>query len=130
MAKRTGIFYIDKIKVNRGHTMTNMLRNRRTKDWARLAMRAGLLLTDAKLWSAVQNQMRDRADDMSDVINEKYEDASSRLANASDALRGRSQWPSWGSFLLGVGIGTGIGILVAPGAVDKVRNAYNERAAA
>jgi hypothetical protein len=130
MAKRTGIFYIDKIKVNRGHTMTNMLRNRRTKDWARLAMRAGLLLTDAKLWSAVQNQMRDRADDMSDVINEKYEDASSRLANASDALRGRSQWPSWGSFLLGVGIGTGIGILVAPGAVDKVRDAYNERAAA
>jgi hypothetical protein len=110
--------------------MTNMLRNRRTKDWARLAMRAGLLLTDAKLWSAVQNQMRDRADDMSDVINEKYEDASSRLANASEALRGRSQWPSWGSFLLGVGIGTGIGILVAPGAVDKVRNAYNERAAA
>jgi hypothetical protein len=110
--------------------MTNMLRNRRTKDWARLAMRAGLLLTDAKLWSAMQNQMRDRADEMGDAINEKYEDASSRLANASDALRGRSQWPSWGTFLIGVGIGTGIGILVAPGAADKVRNAYNERAAA
>ena len=110
--------------------MTNMLRNRRTKDWARLAMRAGLLLTDAKLWSVVQNQMRDRVDEMSETINEKYEDASSRLASASDALRGRSQWPSWGSFLLGVGIGTGIGMLVAPGAVDKVRDKFNERAAA
>jgi hypothetical protein len=130
MAKRTGIFYIDEINHTRGQTMTNMLSNKRTKDWARLAMRAGLLLTDAKLWSAVQNQMRDRADEMGDAINEKYEDASSRLANASDALRGRSQWPSWGSFLLGVGIGTGIGILVAPGAVDKVRDAFNERAAA
>ena len=110
--------------------MTNMFRNRRTKDWARLAMRAGLLLTDAKLWQAVQNQMHDRADEMSDAINEKYEDASSRLANASEALRGRSQWPSWGTFLLGVGVGAGVGILFAPGAVDKVRDAFNERAAA
>lgn len=110
--------------------MTNMLRNRRTKDWARLAMRAGLLLTDAKLWSAVQNQMRDRADGLNDAINEKYEDASERLSNAGDALRGRSQWPSWGSFLLGVGIGTGIGYLVAPTSFEKVRNAINERVAA
>ncbi len=110
--------------------MTNMLRNRRTKDWARLAMRAGLLMTDAKLWSAIQNQMRDRADGLNDAINEKYEDASERLSNASDALRGRSQWPSWGSFLLGVGIGTGIGYLVAPTSLDKVRNAFNEKIAA
>jgi hypothetical protein len=130
MVKESGISYISKINHTEVQTMTNMLRNKRTKDWARLAMRAGLLLTDAKLWSAVQNQMRDRVDEMSETINEKYDDASSRLANASDALRGRSQWPSWGSFLLGVGIGTGIGILVAPGAVDKVRDKFNERAAA
>jgi hypothetical protein len=110
--------------------MTNMLRKKRTKDWARLAMRAGLLLTDAKLWSAVQNQMRDRADEVSDAINDKYEDAQERLSNAGDALRGRSQWPSWGSFLLGVGIGTGIGYLVAPTPFEKVRNAFNDRAAA
>lgn len=109
--------------------MSNMFRNKRTKDWARLAMRAGLLLTDAKLWSVVQNQMRDRADDISEAINDKYEDASDRLSNASDALRGRSQWPSWGTFLLGVGIGAGIGMLVAPPSIDKVR-AFNERAAA
>src|SRR5215468_8640425 len=110
--------------------MTNMLRNRRAKDWARLAMRAGLLLTDAKLWSAVQNQMRDRADEMSDAINEKYQDASERLSNASDALRGQNQWPSWGSFLLGLGIGTGIGYLVAPTSFERVRNTFNDRAAA
>jgi hypothetical protein len=110
--------------------MSNMLRNKRKKDWARLAMRAGLLLTDAKLWSAVQNQMRDRADDISDVINEKYQDASERISNAGDALRGRSQWPSWGTFLLGVGIGTGIGYLVAPSSFERVRNAFNEKAAA
>jgi len=93
-------------------------------------MKAGLLLTDAKLWSAVQNQMRDRADDISDVINEKYQDASERFSHASDALRGRSQWPSWGTFLLGVGIGTGIGYLVAPSSFERVRNAFNEKAAA
>jgi len=87
-------------------------------------------MTDAKLWSAIQNQMRDRADEMSDAINEKYRDASDRFSNASDALRGRSQWPSWGTFLLGVGIGTGIGYLVAPASFDRVRNAFNDRAAA
>lgn len=110
--------------------MSNMLRRKRTKDWARLAMRAGLLLTDAKLWSAIQNQMHDRVDDISDALNEKYEDASDRLSNASDALRGRNQWPSWGTFLVGVGIGTGIGLLVAPTSRDRVRSAFNERAAA
>jgi gas vesicle protein len=93
-------------------------------------MRAGLLLTDAKLWSAIQNQMHDRVDDISDALNEKYEDASDRLSNASDALRGRNQWPSWGTFLVGVGIGTGIGLLVAPTSRDRVRSAFNERAAA
>lgn len=110
--------------------MSNMLRKKQTKDWARLAMRAGLLLTDAKLWSAVQNQMRDRADDITDAINEKYEDATTRLSDASDALRGRSQWPSWASFLLGIGIGTGVGILVAPRSIEKVRDAFKQRAAA
>jgi hypothetical protein len=110
--------------------MTNMLRNRRTKDWARLAMRAGLLLTDAKLWSAIQNQMRDRADEMSDAINEKYRDASERFSNASDALRGQSQWPSWGTFLIGVGIGTGIGYLVAPASFGRARTTFKDRAAA
>lgn len=110
--------------------MSNMLRKKRTKDWARLAMRAGLLLTDAKLWSAIQNQMHDRVDDISEAINEKYEDASDRLSNAGDALRGRSQWPSWGTFLLGVGIGTGIAFLVAPTSVEKMRAAFDDRAAA
>jgi len=93
-------------------------------------MRAGLLLTDAKLWSAVQNQMRDRADEMSDAINEKYEDASERVSNAGDALRGRSQWPTWGSFPARDRIGTGIGYLVAPTSVDRVRNTITDRAAA
>jgi gas vesicle protein len=93
-------------------------------------MKTGLLLTDAKLWSAIQSQMRDRADETSEAINEKYEDASTRLADASDALRGRRSWPSWGSFLLGVGIGTGIGFLVAPTSIEKVRNAFNDQAAA
>jgi hypothetical protein len=110
--------------------MTNMLRRKRTKDWARLAMKAGLLITDAKLWSAIQSQMRDRADEMSEAINEKYEDASTRLSDAGDALRGRRGWPNWGTFLLGVGIGTGIGFLVAPTSIEKVRNAFNDEAAA
>jgi hypothetical protein len=110
--------------------MTNMLRRKKTKDWARLAMRAGLLLTDAKLWSAVQNQMRDRAEEVSDAINEKYDDATSRLSDANDALRGRSGWPSWGTFLLGVGIGTGIGYLVTPTSIEKVREAFSDRTAA
>jgi len=52
------------------------------------------------------------------------------VSNGDDALRGRSQWPTWGSFLLGIGIGTGIGYLVAPTSVDRVRNAFTDRPAA
>ena len=107
-----------------------MLRRKQTKDWARLAMRAGLLLTDAKLWSAVQNQVRDRVGDVSDAINEKYEDASERLADANDALRGRNRWPSWGTFLIGVGVGGGVAMLLKPGSIEKVREAFSDQVAA
>ena len=99
------------------------------KDWARLAMKFGLMLTDAKLWSMVNDQMRDRAGDVGDVVRRKYEDTTDRLEAAGDALRGRKDW--FGrvtSLLAGVGVGVGIGLLLAPASGAETRAAIRDKA--
>ena len=90
-------------------------RGRSAKQWARFAMKIGLFLTDAKLWSAINDQLRERAEDLSDSMRGTYKETSSRLDNAQAALRGRTHW--FGStlgFLGGVGVGVGLGMLLAP----------------
>ena len=83
------------------------------KRWARLAMKFGLVLSDPKLWSALNDQLKDRADDMSDVIKDKYgvardqyQNTTDRLSDAAAALRGDSQWigPTLG-FVGGIAVG-------------------------
>jgi gas vesicle protein len=101
------------------------------KHWARLALKTGLLLTDAKLWQAVNDQIRDHAEDIGDDVKRKYEDATDRLQNASDALRGTSNdWVApLASFVGGIGIGIGLGILFAPNSGEETRAALRDRAA-
>ena len=105
-----------------------MMRNS-GKDWARLAMKFGLMLTDAKLWSMMNEQMRDRAEDVGDVVRRKYEDTTDRLEAAGNALRGRTDW--FGrvtSLLAGVGVGVGIGLLLAPASGAETRAALRDKA--
>jgi len=92
-----------------------MLRNRRTKGWASWAMRAGLLLTGMPkaCGRRSQNQMRDRAGEMSDAINEKIRKMRQNVCRMpATALAVRSQWRRLGgASAFGVcGIGTGMGI--------------------
>jgi len=60
---------------------------------ARLAAKLGLLLTEPKVRSAIANQVRDRADAVTDTIADKYEDALDRLEAAGAALQGRTYCP-------------------------------------
>jgi len=55
--------------------MRNFGSRNTVKDWARLAAKLGLLLTEPKVRSAIANQVRDRADAVTETIADKYEDA-------------------------------------------------------
>lgn len=106
------------------------LRGRSAKQWARFAMKTGLFLTDAKLWSAVNDRLKERANDFTDSVRESYKETSSRLDNTQAALRGRNHW--FGStlgFLGGVGIGVGLGMLLAPVSGERARSVIRGKAA-
>ncbi len=104
-------------------------RESKAKQWLRFAMKFGLLLTDAKMWDAVNEQLKERSDDVRGAMKEKYEDTTDRLREARNALQGRSDWvASTASFLGGVGIGVGLGILFAPVSGEEARAALRDKA--
>jgi gas vesicle protein len=110
------------------------------KDWVRLAAKLSLLFTEPKVRKAIGNQVKskvndfsdsvsDRYSDVSDAVASKYGDAVDRLEAAADAIHGKSQWPSHvAGFLLGIGVGAGIGILLAPAAGSETRESVREKA--
>ena len=101
----------------------------RAKDWVRLAAKVGVLLTEPKIRAAIADRLKDRVDDVTDQVTSKYEDAVDRLESAADALRGRRYWPSRvGGFLLGIGVGAGLGILLAPASGSETRQAVRDKA--
>ena len=109
--------------------MRNIRARKTMKDWARLAAKLGLLLTEPGVRAAIGDQLKDRADHMTDTITGKYQDAVDRLEAAGAALQGRSYWPSRTmGFLLGVGVGAGLGILLAPGSGRETREAIRGKA--
>ncbi len=107
--------------------------NRRTSDkirgWTRLAARFGVLLTEPKVRADISEMLRERGDSMADTVSDKYDDAVHRLGAAREALRGRTYWPSRVmGFLVGVGAGAGIGILLAPTSGSETREAIRGKA--
>lgn len=105
-------------------------KRRNAKQWARFAMKIGLFVTDAKLWSAISNQLRERAEDIGESVRGGYKETSSRLDDAQAALYGRSHW--FGStlgFLGGIGIGVGLGMLLAPVSGEEARSVIRGKAA-
>jgi uncharacterized protein YjbJ (UPF0337 family) len=100
------------------------------KYWVRLAAKLGLLLTEPGIRAMVAGQVKDRVDDVSDTVSRKYEDAVDRLEAAGAALQGRNYWPSRTTgFLLGIGLGAGLGVLLAPRAGSETREAIRGKAA-
>jgi gas vesicle protein len=120
--------------------MRNSQAQNTVKDWVRLAAKLSLLFTEPKIRKAIGDEFKGRVSDLSDSVSSKYgdvsdavsgkyEDAVERLEAAADALQGKSDWASHiGGFLLGVGIGAGIGILLAPASGSDTRESVRERA--
>jgi gas vesicle protein len=109
--------------------MRNKGSRHNAKDWARLALKLGLLLTEPKVRAAVGEQLKNRVDQVTETVASKYEDAMDRLEAAGAALQGRSYRPSRiVGFLLGVGVGAGLGILFAPASGSETREAIRGRA--
>jgi gas vesicle protein len=109
-------------------TMGTFTRKNAATKWARLALKFGLALTDAKLWADVRDRLQDSAEDARDEIRRRYDEGADRLQEANRALHGRNHWvaPTL-NFLGGVGLGVGLGILFAPVSGEEARTALRDK---
>ena len=83
------------------------------------------------LWkrAAISDRIKDSVDDVTDTVTRKYADAVDRLEAAADAFQGKGHWPTrLTGFLLGVGIGAGLGILLAPASGSEIRESVRDTA--
>jgi hypothetical protein len=112
-----------------GIIMRNFGTRKTARDWARMALDFGLFLTEPKVRAAAANQVRERVDNLKDNVSRRYDDAVERLEAAGVALRGDSHW-TWRmiSFLAGVGVGAGVGLLLAPASGKETREAILDKA--
>lgn len=109
--------------------MMNRGTRNRAKDWVRLGAKLSLLFTDPRVRSAIGDRLKDRVDNLTDTVASKYEDAADRVEAAAAAFQGKRNWPSRAAgFLLGVGIGAGLGILLAPASGAETRDAIRDKA--
>jgi hypothetical protein len=81
------------------------------------------------------NSLRDRlpdGDELRGRVRDTYGTASERLSRATDALRGKEDSQvigKVGALLVGVGIGAGIGMLIAPVSGEKMRADISDKVA-
>lgn len=116
-----------------------MSNRRKVQNWARGAVKLGLLLTDPKVRSTISDTFRDnfgdvterlsdKYNDVSDRVSSKYENVMDRLESMTDSFQPRNPWPSRvGGFLIGAGIGVGLGILFAPAPGTETRENVTDR---
>ena len=98
------------------------------KEWARLAMKVGLIATDAKIWSMMNEHLRRSADDVNTVFRRKFGETTDRLNDARVELRTHGDWLArMTSLLAGVGIGVGVGMMLAPASGEETRAAIRDK---
>lgn len=105
-------------------------RRQTAKEWIRLGLKFGLLATDGRVWAAMNDRLREQADDVRAVIRRKYEESADQLASTRAASRPTRDWLARATNLLaGAGIGVGLGILLAPASGQETRAALRDKAA-
>jgi hypothetical protein len=96
------------------------------KQWARFALKWGLLLTDAQLWATLNAQLREGANEVSHVVKRRYEKTADRIEDQRASTS--SGWvSSTMTFLGGVGLGIGLGVMFAPVSGDEARAALRDK---
>jgi hypothetical protein len=101
------------------------------KELARLAMTFGLLVTDTEIWSAMGDQLQQRADETGERIRRGFGPMSMRRTSDHLQLRKNSDWTARvASLLAGIGVGVTVGMFLAPTSGEEMRAALRSRAAA
>ena len=104
--------------------------------WLKLLLGTGLYVleqTDHGATRAYARSAKDRAsdgiNDLRDAVQDRYEVASNRFTNASRAIRGEDSRVLGNSlrFAAGVGIGVGLGFLLAPASGEDTRDAIVDK---
>lgn len=91
-------------------------------DWKKLLkvmLGTGLFLVDSNLKA---RRIRNNVADLRDTATDTLDDWADRIGRVSDRLGGRRDYASpIGSFLIGMGIGAGLGLLFAPASGEETR---------
>jgi hypothetical protein len=83
-----------------------------------------LLSTGLYLLDNLRERLPNKVENIKGKARETYETASDRLGRATDALRGKEDsqvLSNVGALLIGVSVGVGVGLLIAPARGDVTR---------
>lgn len=106
--------------------MRSLGRRITAKQWTRFALKWGLLLTDTQLWEALNEQLREGANEVSNVVKRRYEKAADRLQDRRPSTSAGWLSPT-ATFLGGVGLGIGLGVMFAPVSGDEARAVIRDK---
>lgn len=106
-----------------------MRKAKKATNWARTAMKWGLLLTDVALWEGVTRDLKRAASSVDNRVQRKYDGGSEREPEPRLVVRSGPDWfGRTTSLLAGIGIGVGVGLLLAPSSGEETREAIRDRA--
>jgi hypothetical protein len=104
------------------------MRTGKEKILTNVMLGAGLYLLDS-----LRNRLSEGVGDLSDRARDRaqdfYETASERVGRASDVLRGEDHrgLSTTAAFLIGAGVGVGLGMLLAPASGEEIRSNISEK---
>lgn len=104
------------------------MRTSKEKILTNVMLGAGLYLLDS-LRSRLGQGIGDLSDRTRDRAQDLYETASERVGRASDVLRGEDHrgLSTTAAFLIGAGVGVGLGMLLAPASGEEIRSNISEK---
>ncbi len=97
-----------------------MAKRKNAKNWLRMALKCGLLATDASVWEAMHHLLEEGSGTMQSAF-----DRADKLGEERDR---KSSWSHASTLLVGAGIGVGLGLLFAPVSGEEARGAIRDTA--